>query len=37
VQLGTSTARAVTGNVGDMVWVGGVGVNQFQIRSIEVR
>lgn len=29
------SASAVTGIVGDVVWVGGVGVNQFQIRSIE--
>ena len=29
------SASAVTGNEGDVVWVGGVGVNQFQIRSIE--
>jgi hypothetical protein len=28
------TASAVTGSVGDVVWVGGVGANQFQIISI---
>lgn len=28
------SASAVTGSVGDLVWVGGVGANQFQITSI---
>jgi hypothetical protein len=28
------SARTVTGSVGDVVWVGGVGANQFQIISI---